>query len=59
MILNNESVTLSFSAIRRNKVHEVLTKTDESKKCQPNQKKRVHCNISHSVLYGYKKCKRN
>ena len=36
MVLNNESVTLNFPAIRRTKCHEVITKTNEIKTCKPN-----------------------
>lgn len=59
MVLNDEKVTLNFSAIRRSKTHNVLTKTNEQKTCQPNQKKRVHRNLSYSVPYGFKKLKKN
>ena len=58
MVLNNEQLTLNFSAIRRSKIHEVLTKTNESKICKPNQKERVHKNINYSEPYGFIKCKK-
>ena len=57
MVLNNEALTLKFSAIRRTKTHDVVTKTNETKTCKPNQRKRVHLDNSYSVPYGYKKKK--
>ena len=54
MVLNNESLTLTFFAIRRTKCHDLVIKTNETRTCKPNQKKRDHIDSCYSVPYGFK-----
>ena len=59
LVLNNESLKLNFTSIRRTKNHEVLTKTNETKTVKPNQRKRVFRNDSYSVPYGFQNVHEN